>query len=303
MDSAFGASPLLVVVVSHSVGGERDSGREGLAEREEVRLEPPRPGEAGVGADERVCLVDREEGARAAGRIAERLVVSGLRQKEPGVGHRRLRQHEGDVARLERGLQRGDVVELDDAGLVGDSRGQAPALGNYLAALLDHQRRVAFAVVLGVEHQHDLSPRQLTSEADHLGVCLGGREGELPLRQPVAAGEVLGDGDRVLAGQQKLVSELDSPGDRFDDRGRRVAAEGAHISHIHVEVGVPVDVGETGAPAMRHPNRRMVVEVVHPCHRHAPRHRAARSLDERQRPRPLSNESSVLGFLQPPDAC
>lgn len=223
-------------------------------------------------------LVDREQGARVAGRPAELLVVSGLGEKEPGVGHRGFGQDEGHIAGLERGLERGHVVELNDAGLAGDSRRETPAFGNDLCALLDHQRRVSFAVVLAVEHQHDLPSRQLTSETDDLRVRLRGREGELPLRQPVAISKVLGDDDRVLTGQQKLAAEPHPAGDGLDDGPRRVAAEGTHIRHVHVEVDVPIDVGEAGALAVRHPDRRVLGEVVHPCHRHARWHRAARLL-------------------------
>ena len=138
----------------------------------------------------------------------------------------------------------GDVVELDDPGLIGDPRREATTLGDHPVALKDHQRRVALAVVLGVEHQHDLPAGQLPGEADHFGVRLGRRQRELPLRQPIAAGQVLGDCDRVLARQQELGAELHSTGDGIDDRARRVAAEGAHVGDVHVEVGVPVDVGE-----------------------------------------------------------
>ena len=119
-------------------------------------------------------LVDREQGARVARRPAELLVVSRLGEQEPGVGYRGLGQDEGHVAGLERGLERGGVVELDDPGLAGDSRRETPAFGNDLRALPDYERRVSFAVVLAVEHQDDLPSRQLASEADHLGIGLGG---------------------------------------------------------------------------------------------------------------------------------
>jgi hypothetical protein len=110
-------------LVAHSVGGKRDAGREGLAEREEVRREPPGAGETAVGAHKRVGLVDREEGAGVPGRPPELFVVSRLGQKKPGVGHRRLGQGERHVARVERRRESGDVVELDDARLRGDARG------------------------------------------------------------------------------------------------------------------------------------------------------------------------------------
>jgi hypothetical protein len=107
---------------------------------------------------------------------------------------------------------------------------------------------------------------------------LRGRRGELPLRQAVALGEVLGHRDRVLAGEQELVPAPHLPGDRLGHGRRRVAAERAHVGHVEVEVGVPVDVGEVRALAMRHPDGRVVVEIVHPRHRHAARHRAPRPL-------------------------
>ena len=124
------------------------------------------------------------------------------------------------------------------------SPGQAPALGHHLPGLLDYERRVSLAVVLRVEHQHDLPSRQLAGEADHLGVRLGGRQGELPLGQALAIGEVIGDDDRVFAGEQELVAELHLTCHGLHHRRGRVAAEGAHVRHVHVQVGVPVDVGE-----------------------------------------------------------
>ena len=173
--------------------------------------------------------------------------------------------------------------------------GGRPRLSGTISPPLgDDERRVALAVVLAVEQQHDLPPGELAGETDDLGVGLGRRRGELPLRQPVAVGEVLGDGDRVLAGQQELVSEAHPASHRLGHGRRRVAAERAHVGHVHVEVGVPVDVGEARAGAARDPDRRVVVEVVHPRHRHAARHRAARLLLQRHGPRPLGDEARVL---------
>jgi hypothetical protein len=158
-------------------------------------------------------------------------------------------------------------------------------------------------VVPAVEHQHDFASGHLAGEADHLGVRLRGGERELPLRQPVAPGQVLGDRDRVLAGQQELGAVLHPTGDCIDDRVRRVAAEGAHVRDVHVEIGVPVDVCELGALAVGHPDRRVVVEVVHPHHRHAARHRTAGLLLERQGSGPFGNEASVLRLLELSHAC
>jgi hypothetical protein len=118
-------------------------------------------------------------------------VESRRRQQEAHVGHGRLGQYEGHVAGGEGGLERGHVLP----------------------------------VVLAVEQQHDLAACELAGQADDLGVGLGRRRGELPLRQPVAAREVLGDDDRVLAGQQELVAECHPARDRLDDRRRRVAAK------------------------------------------------------------------------------
>ncbi len=225
-------------------------------------------------------------------------MVSGLGEEETGIGHRGLGEHEGHVARRERGLERGDVVELDDPSTFPDPRRETRVLRDHPIALLDHERRVSLAVVLAVEHQHDLPTGELPREADHLRIRLRGREGELPFRQPVAVGEVLGHGDRILAGQQKLVAELHPTRDGLDHRTRRVAAEGAHVGHVEVEVGVPVDVGEGGALAVGHPDRGVLVEVVHPRHRHAPGHRASRPLLQRHRSGPFGNEASVLGLFE-----
>ena len=74
---------------------------------------------ARAGAD-RVGLVDDEQRAGPAGQLAQGVVVAGVGQDDADVGQGGLGQHAGDVARLERALQRGDIVELDD--LRGDRR-------------------------------------------------------------------------------------------------------------------------------------------------------------------------------------
>ena len=73
------------------------------------RVSPP-------GADDlRVGLVEREQRAGLAGQSPERVVEPVVGQEQPDVVRDRgLRQHERDVAPLERARQRLDVVERDD---------------------------------------------------------------------------------------------------------------------------------------------------------------------------------------------
>lgn len=255
-----------------------------------------------MGADERVDLVQGEQGPRIAGRLTEGGVKVRSREDEAGIGHRRLGHREGHVAGGQRSLERCDIVELDDPGAVRDPGRKAPLLGNDPFVLLDHQRRVALAVVLAVEDEDDVPAGQGPGQADHLGVRLGAGEGELPFRHPVASGEVLGDEDRVLAREQKLVAAPHPLADRLDDRGRRVAAESAHVGEVEVQIGVAVDIGERRPFTLRYPRRRVVVKVIHPGHRDPSRHGSARPLPQLHRPRVIGDEAGVLGNLEPLDA-
>ena len=181
-------------------------------------------------------------------------------------------------------------------------RGRPSYSGNDVAVLEHHQRGVLHAVVLPVEHQHDVAARGLAREPDHLGVGLRRGQRELPFGHPVPVGEMLGDGSHVLAREEELVAERHPRGDGLDDRVGRMAAEPAHVGQVQVGVGVPVDVRERGALAVAHHDRWMLVQVVHPGHRDAARHGAVRTFDRGHRSRVLVHEAGVLRHVELADA-
>ena len=170
-------------------------------------------------------LVESQQRPRIAGQGAKRVVEAVAWKQQAGVGHRRLGEHDRDIARFEGGAERVHVVERDHLGLPADRSGKAPGLGYDPLVLEDDERGVELAVVLAVEDEHGLATGHLPRQADHLDVRLRRRRGELPLRHPVASGEMLGDGDRILARQQELIAALDPPRDGLDHRraahGRR----------------------------------------------------------------------------------
>src|SRR3972149_2872296 len=100
---------------------------------------------------------------------------------------------------------------------------EAGVLGHHLAVPQAHHRRAPVPVVLPVEHENDLAPGGLSRQPDDLRIRLSRGERELPLRQPVSRGQVLGKWGRVLAGKQELVAEAHPSGYRLDYWIRRMS--------------------------------------------------------------------------------
>jgi hypothetical protein len=160
--------------------------------------------------------------------------------------------------------ERDHVVERDHSRLAGDPTREPAHLWNDPTVLQDHQGGISLAVVLPVEQQDLLATGHLAGDADHLSVRLRRGGGELPLRQPVTCRQVLRDGDRILCREQELVPARHLGAHGLHDRGRRVPAKGAHVGDVHVQVLVPVHIGEVGALAVGDPDRGVLVEIVHP---------------------------------------
>jgi len=111
---------------------------------------------------------------------------------------------------------------------------------------------------------------------------------------------VLRDGDRIFGREQELVAACHLGAHGLDDGGRRVPAEGAHVGDVHVQIAVPVRIGEVRALALGHPDRGVLVEIVHPGHRDAARHRPTGPLKQRSRFGPRGDKPGVLGFEHRP---
>jgi hypothetical protein len=285
-------------VIDHAVGAERHAGGDRLAKGEEVRLETKLGRESTECGHQRVRLIDRQQRPRVARELSERLMEPWFGRHDADVRHRGLREDEGDVPRRECALERVDVVELHDARMIRHRSRQALLLGKNRPFLQHHKGCVAVAVVLPVEHQDDLAAGRAPCEADHLGIRLCRRQCELPLRHAVSRSQVLGNGDRVGAREKELVADGDPALDGFDHRAGRMTAEPAHVGDVHVEVAVAVDIGERGTLAALHHDRGVLIEVVHPDHRYAPWHRAARSLEQLHGTRALRDEPCILLSLE-----
>ena len=164
------------------------------------------------------------------------------------------------------------------------SAGNAALLDHDAPVLVElHQRLVEVAVVLAVEHQDPVAAGRDAGHADRLGVRVRRGARVLPLRQPEAAGELLGHDDRVLDREQELVAAGDPVAHGAHQRLRRVAAEHRHVGDVEVAVLVAVDVGEVGALALGDPQRQVVVAADHPGHRDAVGHDPPAALEERGR--------------------
>ena len=185
----------------HAPGAERHAAGDRLAAGDEVGLEGPHPGEP-TGADHlRVGLVERQQRAGLARERAQRLVEARLGQDQPEVvGQGRLGEDEGDVAALQRPRQRLGVVERARSPSVRrrSSAGRAPRGPARRRSSSSTSVWSKWPVVVAVEHEHLVASGHDPGHADRLGVRLRGRERVLPLRQAVAAAELLGDDDRVL---------------------------------------------------------------------------------------------------------
>ena len=98
----------------HPPGARRDAAGDRLADDHRIRLQSVPRRHAARTRAQRVGLVDDEEGARAVARGTHSLVPPRVGQHDADVRHGGLDQHGRDLARLERGLERGDVVERHD---------------------------------------------------------------------------------------------------------------------------------------------------------------------------------------------
>src|ERR687889_329108 len=94
----------------------RDAAPYGLADGQDVRVEPVLSSVATVACRHGVGFVDDEERPVAAREVAQRVVETRFREHYTDVGHGRLGQHARHVFVGQGFLQRRAVVELDDTG-------------------------------------------------------------------------------------------------------------------------------------------------------------------------------------------
>ena len=84
---------------------------------------------------------------------------------------------------------------------------------------------------------------------------LGARVREPPARQPPAACQLSGHGDRVLCRLREVGTALDLRLDRPDDGGVGVPGEGRAVAAVQVHVLVAVGVVDLAAGAVAEPDR------------------------------------------------
>jgi hypothetical protein len=151
------------------------------------------------------------------------------------------------------------------------------------------------AVVLAVEHDDLLPAGPDPRDPHHLGVGLRRRQRELPLGHPVPPRQRLGHDQRVFGGQEELAPSRGPLADGPHDRRGAVPAEGAHVRDVHIHVLVAVKVPEPGPGPVRYPQRRMIVQLIHPRHRNTTRHRPGGTRGRFHRTRTAVPEPFPLG--------
>jgi hypothetical protein len=124
-------------------------------------------------------------------------------------------------------------------------------------------------VVLAFECEDPFAAGRDPREPDHVSHRLRRGQRELPFRHAPSLGQLLGHDDRVFGRQSELHAPLEPVDRRRHDRGMRVARRGDGDVQVHVEVTVPVDIGEVRAVGRVDEDRWVIEEPVHPRHRDA----------------------------------
>ena len=141
---------------------------------------------------------------------------------------------------------------------------------------------VDMAVVVTIENHQLFAPGYMSSNAHHLGIGTGGRQGELPVRQTNLLRQQATDLHRIGGRQQKLRAALHLPADSVNDRLGCIAHGHAQVGHVEIQIAVAIHVGELGAAGMLDEGRTETVERNHPSHRHALWHVRPAFLAQRQ---------------------
>ena len=214
-------------------------------------------------------LVVDQQRAVLACEPADGLQVAGLGEHDADVGQRRLHQHGGDVVVGELVSQLVGLVELGDAGGLGEIDRPADVAGprDDLALLVAERERLVDAAVVAPGVDEDLRAlRHLAGEPDRPAVGVGRRERERPLRRAEAAGELGADPGGVLGRHHRGDAVSAASCDRLDGRGRRVAGHRAGVAEREVDVGVAVEVGHAGVLRVVEIEREAARGEVHPGH-------------------------------------
>ena len=262
---------------AQAVDRARDPAGHRLAEREEVGLEPVRARIPTRTRADGVRLVDDEQCAGPAGEFPERRVEARLGMHDPDVGERRLGQHARHIAMAQRGFQRRQIVELDDACRERRVHGRpdVPLARHHAAVPKRRERLVDRAVIAPVEHQNLGAAGNFARQADGEAVGVGGGDGELPVRKAEAAGQLLAYPNRIFGREHEREAEPSLRAYGFDGGGRGMSGHRPGVAEAEVQIAVPVDVGEVPAVAGRGEQRKPAGPPLHPLHGHAAEQGAA----------------------------
>ena len=170
--------------LGHAVRPERRAPGRGLAEGQQVRLQPPAPREPARSTDLRVRLVDHQQRVVVAGNLAQRGVEPRRGLDHPDVGHCRLGHDAGDISWGQGCRERLGIIERDDADPAGGTGVKPQQLGDETATARSEQHLIGMTVVTTVEHDHDRPARGDPRQAHGFDIGGGGGEGELPAGRP-----------------------------------------------------------------------------------------------------------------------
>src|SRR5919112_999772 len=243
-------------------------------------------------------LVEQEEGARLARPAAQMIMEAGLRLYDTKVREHRLCYHARHVARFERLSESIWVVEGDQAEVALPGAVDSVVLRTDLSLFPLEEPLLFVTMVVTFEHDDHTTPGGEAGQPDRLDVGRGGREGELPARQPEPSSHLLCHPKGVLNRQHELHPARRPRGDRLRHRGRGVATEGAHVGHVSVQVAVAIDVHDVGSLAVGDVERILVVDTHEPAHRHTIWHALEALTPQLYGAGPLAPEASLLSVAK-----
>ena len=166
-----------------------------------------------------MSFVGDKERTVAAREFACGFPVTVVRKNDADVGHRGLGENAGDVVMLERGFERVEIVEFDNAGGFGGIDGRA----DIAATRADHaifepgKRFIHAAVVAVVEDEDFRTLRDFAGDSNGEAVGVGGGERELPVGETEAALEIFTDPEGVFGGEHEGDAFFDAARDGFGD--------------------------------------------------------------------------------------